>query len=606
MGFAMGAAIVGVALLATACGGSSSSSGDSPQQGGTATYAEAPGARPDWIFPFIDAADNSGNNVAMFEYLMYRPLYWLGSGNSPNVDYGLSLANPPTYSGKNVVVNLKNYQWSNGEKLDPTDVLFFMNMLLAEKANFSQYVPGELPDNVVAVHATGPEQITFTLNDTYSSTWFTGDQLVQITPMPEAWDKTSDSASAGSGGCATDQSKCAAVYKYLLAKNKQESDYATDPLWQVVDGPWKLKSFTNDGGADFIPNTKYSGRNKPKLGEFDEIPFTTFQAEYNAIRSGDTVNVGQVPAEDLPGRDVNSANLLPPTNPLAPNYKLILDPLWMWSYGPMNYGNPTYGATFKQLYFRQALQETIDQVTDSAVADRGYAVPSTGPVPNLPATQYLADDQKSNNGQGLYTFGIAKAKNMLTSHGWIEQNGVMTCTNPGNGNNQCGDGVAKGTALNLTLEYPSGSAAASEEVQQWKSDASQAGIQLSLNSRPFNTVISDITTCPANPSTCGWQLGYLSGLTFDAAPTGDGFFLPGSAVNIGGFNDPKMNQLVNATLHDNSISTFLTYESYAAQQLPAAFNMPDGYVVYAVSSRMGGVSINPFQILTPEDWYFTK
>jgi peptide/nickel transport system substrate-binding protein len=607
MGLALGAAVLGVALLASACGGSSSSSGGTPQQGGTATYAESPGAQPTWIFPFIDAPDNSVYNVEGFEYLMYRPLYWSTTGSdSPNIDFSKSLAGPPTYSGNTVVVNLKNYQWSNGEKVDATSVMFFMNMLLAEKNNYSQYVPGEFPDNVTSVKATGPEQVTFTLNGTYSSTWFTGNQLFQITPMPEAWDKTSDSAAAGSGGCATDVSKCAAVYNYLVAKNKEESSYATDPLWQVVDGPWKLKSFTNEGAVDFVPNPKYSGPDKPKLDQFNEVPFTTPEAEYNAIRAGKTINVGEVPSADLPKRNASSSDLLPPTNPVKSNYNLITAPVWGWSYGIINYGNPQYGATFKQLYIREALQETIDQVTDSDVADRGYAVPSTGPVPNQPATQYLADNQKANNGQGPYPFNIANAKKLLTNHGWTEQGGVMTCTSAGTADNQCGAGVAAGTKLSLKLEYENGSVAAGEEIQQWKSDASQAGIQLNLNSQPFNTVISDTTTCPSNPSTCGWQVAYFGYETFDAVPTGDGFFLPNSQINASGVNDPKMTGLVNSTLHDASNSTFLNYENYAAQQLPGAFNMPDGYKVYAVSSDMGGVSINVIGGFTPEDWYFTK
>lgn len=602
MSLALGVAI-GIGLLAAACGGTTSSPGSAHRQGGTAVLAEFPGAAPDWIFPFVDAADASTSNVSQFEYLMYRPLYWVGSATSSNVDYSLSLADPPTYNGNTVVVNLKNYQWSNGEKVDATDVMFFVNMLLAEKANYAQYVPGEFPDNVRSVKATGPEQVTFTLNDTYSSTWFTGNQLFQITPMPRAWDKTSDSAAAGSGGCATDESRCAAVYQYLMARNKQESTYATDPLWQVVDGPWKLKSFTNEGAADFVPNPKYSGPNKPKLDQFDEIPFTSPQAEYNAIRAGRTINVGGIPTAERPEHEATSRNPLPSTNPLAPNYKLIASPVWGWSYGLINYNNPAYGPTFKQLYVRQALQQTIDQVTDANIAARGYAVPSTGPVPNQPATQYLSSDQKANNGQGLYPFDVSAARGLLTSHGWAVKNGVMTCTNPGTGSNQCGAGVAANTVLTLKLQYENGSATVSEEVQQWKSDASQAGIRLELDPQPFNTVLSD-TTCSS--TSCSWQLAYIGYLTFDSVPTGDGLFLPRAAQNSSGVDDPKLTQLVDATLHDSSNAAFQAYENYAAAQLPGAFEMPDSYGLYAVSSNMDGVALNVFSGINPEDWYFTK
>ncbi|HJP74019.1 MAG TPA: ABC transporter substrate-binding protein [Pseudonocardiaceae bacterium] len=605
LGLALGAAALGVAALVSACGGSSSSG--TPTTGGVAVWAESPGAPPTAIFPLLSPSDTQVNNNVQFQYLMYRPLYWQGHGTSPDVDYTKSLADKPVYTGNKVVVNLKNYAWSNGEKVDATDVVFFMNMLSVEKAKFGQYVKGEFPDNVTSVQATGPEQVTFTLDKPYSPEWFTGNQLYMITPFPEAWDKTSDSASAGSGGCAADASKCDAVYTYLIAKNKQASTYATDPLWQVVDGPWKLKSFTSEGAADLVPNQKYSGPDKPKLDGFNEVPFTSQEAEFNAVKGGNTVNVGPIPGSDEPKRDPNSSSLLPPTNPVgADKYNLISDPVWGWSYGLLNYGNPTLGAAYKQLYLRQALEQTIDQVTDAAVAQRGYAVPGTGPVPNQPASEFLADVQKSNNGMGPYPFNVGKAKSLLTGHGWTEQGGVMTCTSPGTAANQCGEGVTAGTKLSMTIEYTNGSAAAGEEMQQWKSDASQAGIQINLDAKPFSTVATDITTCPTSPATCGWQMGFLGYNTFNSVPTGDQFFIPGASQNVNGVNDSQLTTLVQNSLTSTGNDAFLSYETYAAKNLPGSFNLPDPYKVFAVSKNMGGVTINPIQSITPEDWYFTK
>jgi peptide/nickel transport system substrate-binding protein len=595
-----------LAVLATACGAGSSSSG-TPQAGGVATWAEAPGASPDWIFPFVDPSHNEVNNTYQFQQLMYRPLYWLGNGGQPSVNDSLSLAAEPTYTGDKAVINLKNYAWSDGEHLSPTNVVFFMNMLKAEKNNFAWYVPGEFPDNVTSVQVTGPMQVTFTLDNTYSSTWFTGNQLFQVTPFPLAWDKTSDSAAPGSGGCSTDQAKCAAVYNYLLAKNKDAANYATDPLWQVVDGPWKLKSYTTDGAADFVPNKTYSGPDKPRLDGFNELPFTSSEALYNAQLAGSGINVGQVPTSNLPKRDPNSASLVPATSALSKHYTLAPMYVWGWSYAIINYANPTIGTSLKQLYVRQALQETVDQVTDSAVAWRGYAVPTSGPVPTAPNTPFVSANQHANGGQGLYPFNLGKAKSTLTSHGWTEQSGVMTCTDPGTAAKQCGAGVAAGTKLNLTVEYNSGVTSATEQVQQWKSDASTIGIGLTLNGQPFNTVVGATTSCPQTPSACGWQVGYFGYYTYGAVPAGNLFFLPDSAANYSSYNDPKMNQLVNATLHDSSTSTFAAYESYAAQQLPGAINLPDPYKVYAISTNMGGVTpINPQGRITPENWYFTK
>jgi peptide/nickel transport system substrate-binding protein len=182
----------------------------------------------------------------------------------------------------------------------------------------------------------------------------------------------------------------------------------------------------------------------------------------------------------------------------------------------------------------------------------------------------------------------------------------MTCTSPGSASNQCGDGVAAGTKLSMSMEYANSSASAGEVIQQWKSDASGAGIQINLNSKTFNDVSTDILGCPTTPTTCGWQMGYLGYETFNSVPTGDQLLVPGASQNFAGVDDPKLTDLIHNSLTSSGNSAFQAYETYAAQQLPGAANFPDSYQIYAVSKNVGGVAINPIQSLDPEDWYFTK
>src|SRR6185437_12256288 len=113
---------------------------------------------------------------------------------------------PPKYSdgGKTVTVSLKDWKWSNGETVIAKDVVFFMNMVNAEKKAWYATAPGLLPDNVTSYQATGPDEVTFHLDKAYSSLWYTYNQLDEITPMPMAWDVTHAGATAGSGGCTTD------------------------------------------------------------------------------------------------------------------------------------------------------------------------------------------------------------------------------------------------------------------------------------------------------------------------------------------------------------------------------------------------------------------
>lgn len=604
----VGAALVAAAAL-TGCSGGGSSGGTAVA-GGTATWAEAAGANPTWIFPFIDAAHNSTSNGPQFENLMYRPLYWFGTGDQVDLNPGLSLADPPKYqaNGTKVVIDLKPYAWSNGEKLTTGNVMFWVNMMKAEKANWAGYTPGEFPDNMTAAQVTGPSQITLTLDHPYSSEWYTDNNLNQITPMPMAWDKTSDSAAAGSGGCTTDVGKCAAVYQYLFTKSKNQSAYATDPLWQVVDGPWQLKSFSSDGNVTFVPNKTYSGPNKPHLAQFQELPFTSDSATYNVMRDGHTVNVGHVPAADLPARTDPNSPPVPANNPLGSAYQLSPLYVWGWHYAVTNMANPTVGPLFRQLYIRQALQMTIDQNTEDKVAWRGYAVPTLGPVPVVPRTKWVSPKQsQAGGGEGLYPFNVGKAKNLLTSHGWADNGGVMACAKPGTGADQCGAGIAAGQKLDVTVEYATTYAATGQTMQQWKSDAQGAGIAVELNPQQFNTVIADATSCPQQASTCGWQIALWGSEVYTSDPSGDFLFLPGAASNYQSYNDPKMTELINKSLTSSDIKDFYAYEDYAAQQLPGALNVPNRYGIMAVSSTLHGVTpFNPLQTITPEDWYFTK
>src|SRR5271163_2978524 len=124
-----------------ACSSSSSSSTSSsssssaqatgtPVSGGTATYAELPATTPNYIFPFTSSAYISVSNLNLFQYLMYRPLYWYGTGTQPTVNTTKSLANIPAWSndGKTVTITLKNFMWSNGTPVTAENVEFWLNM----------------------------------------------------------------------------------------------------------------------------------------------------------------------------------------------------------------------------------------------------------------------------------------------------------------------------------------------------------------------------------------------------------------------------------------------------------------------------------------------
>jgi peptide/nickel transport system substrate-binding protein len=611
-----GLAAAGVmALLAAGCSsstatGPSSSSGGMPVTGGTATIALQAGITYSWIFPFYAITNSSVYNSEQFQWLMYRPLYMFGNNTDSDVaiNYPLSPANAPVYSngGKTVTVTMKGWKWSNGEAVDASSVLFFLHMAQAEKANWYAYAPGLLPDNVTSATASG-NTLTLQLNQAYSSIWFTYNQLAELTPMPLSWDVTSLTGKPGSGGCTTDSAadgwaKCKAVYNFLNAQAKMSATFASSPLWSVVDGPWKLSSFSTTGNVTMVANKAYSGSPKPKLAAIKFLPYTDDTTEYTALKTGQ-VDVGYIPPADLPPRPGSS--VLPATNPLGSGYNL--QPFYSFSiqYGQPNFNNPQVGWMVRQLYIRQALQEVMDQVGIIKAIYREYGVPTSGPAPNSPpGNQWIPSVQTVNNDQGPYPFNVAKAKSLLTSHGWSEVNGVMTCQDPA----KCGAHIAKGQPLKLTYLYSTGQAAVTAMWQTYKSDASQAGIDVNLVGETFNSIVGQLAPCAPMGPKCAVQVFAFGGWAFNGPgfePTGEPLFATGALSNSGNYSDPKMDQLIAATHTSSAMSTFVDYATYGAQQLPFIWT-PNPYAVQAVANNLHGVSFSPLFTLLPEYWYLTK
>ena len=240
-------------------------------------------------------------NLFDFTYLMYRPLYWFGTGVQPALNTSLSLASAPVFSGRNVTIKLNNYKWSNGSPVTAQDVMFWINMDRAVPQDWFDYSPGAFPANVSNIKGVSSNELTMTLKKTYSSYWFLYNELSQITPMPAAWDRTA----SGPSNCDTTVSDCAAVYSYLAAQAKDLDTYATNPTWAIVDGPWKLSAFNADGHITFVPNKSYSGPVKPKLAAFQEVPFTTDAAEYDVLQSPSSstkIDVGLPAHRGRPGQ----------------------------------------------------------------------------------------------------------------------------------------------------------------------------------------------------------------------------------------------------------------------------------------------------------------
>jgi peptide/nickel transport system substrate-binding protein len=607
------AGLAAAALLAAGCGASTTPSSPSVSvKGAVATIPDITGTGANCIFPVETTNCYSVGNYEDFQYLMVRPLYMFGgnSSTSISVDYALSPADKPVYTngGKTVIINLKPWKWSNGAPVDAKDVIFFLNMLEANKTSYAGYTPKLAPDNITSYSATGPQQVTLHLKSAYSNLWFTYNQLATFYPLPLTWDVTKAGAAADSGGCLTDSpadgwAKCKTVWAFLNSQNKDTSTYATSPLWKVVDGPFKLSTYNVDGNYSFVPNPKYSGSPKPSISELKFVEATSDTAIYTGLKTG-LYSQGDVPSTDL--TPAVGKTFLPASDPLssAPNggYGLQASYFFGIGYAYINYNNPVTGPVFKQLYFRQALTMLDDQAGMNKSIGRGYSVSTVSGVPSEPTSLWISSAMRDNGGQGPYPYDPAKAEALLASHGWSKVNGVLTCERAGTGGSDCGAGIAKGLQAKFSMLYTSGVSTQEDDVAIVKSSFGQAGIQLSPNGQTFDTLLGYTTPC--HGAKCSWDFLYLGSWLFNGPgfePTGEPLFQTGVPNNSGGYSDAMMNKLIAETHTSNSLSTFHTYANYTAEQVPS-FWFPLGTTTVAVSNDLHHETQNPLLVFYPEFW----
>lgn len=579
--------------------------GSPAKQPTTATFASPFVGEPfNYISPFVTGAADTVPN-GQIDPLMYRPLYWFGKGASPVVDYQLSLAYPPTFSanGRTVTIRLKHYLWSDGVPVTSRDVEFWMNLMVANKTEYGNYVPGDIPDNISAMSFPNAKTVVFTFNKAYSHTWLLYNQLSEIIPIPQqTWDKVSSTGKVGNYDLTT--SGAQAVFKWLNGQSSQLSTYDTNPIWQVVDGPWKIEP--NDGYQPttgltvLVPNASYSGPFKPKIEKFEEIPFTSDQAEFDALKSG-TLDYGFLPIPDLGQK----------SSLTRAGYTFAPWTAWGINYAPYNFTNPTVGPIFAQLYVRQAIQHLVNQPLIISKVFDGLAYPDYGPVPPQPKSPFLSPSAAVNP----YPYSVSAARTLLSSHGWsIVPNGTDACVRPGTSSTECGAGVAGGAKLTFSFQYDSGVPEAAAEAEILKSTMGLVGIDLTLTEAPHSEIYGTFETCSSSaPGSCSWGVKYWSpgthAWTFapDYEPTGGVNFEPGGGNNRGGYNNPTVTRLIDETHTSSSYGVFYAYEIAVAKDLPVIW-LPEEYSSLSeISTRLrGAVPQDPFLDIEPEQWSFAR
>lgn len=475
---AVPAAATVLALAAAACTGSSPSgaigSGTAvnghARHGGTVTIGWE-NATPNFIFPLAPATNSDGYNVNLTEQ-MWPYLVYSGDGAKSIVNTRESLYTSIKYSDgdRKVTIDLKHWNWSDGVPITSRDFRFVYNLLKANVPNWFLYVPGLFPSDVASVSTPSQHTVVLNLTHSYNPTFYTEDVLSTIQLLPQhAWDKTSVTGKVGNYDETTAGAK--AVYKFLQQQGGQLSTFATSPLWKVVDGPWALSQFTaSTGYYTYVPNKHYSGPDKPFMSKVINEPFTTDTAELDELRAGSSLDVGNLPFNDLKQSGVLKSEGYSLASMQVAGVAEIMPNLY----------NATVGPLLRQLYIRQALEDLIDRPQIVSKVYAGYADPGNGPVPMQASGPWASPLEKSG---GPYPYSPSAATALLRAHGWkVSPGGTSTCQHPGTGASDCGAGITAGEPLSLQLAYSSGLTGMAEQNAAIQSSEDQAGVKLTLKS----------------------------------------------------------------------------------------------------------------------------
>lgn len=575
-----------------------------PKDGGTVDIAQAVSAGPYYILPITPGSFYSVYVIYDFQDLMYRPLYWFPKGGSPEIDSALSLADPPTYSNgdKTVTIHLKSgYTWSNGDAVTADDVVFAIDLLKAalkkNAANWGGYTPGQFPDNVTKATASGADTVTLQLDAAYNPNWFSQNELVGLTPMPsKAWARSS------AGGALLDYTQphnAQAIYAYLDKESRSPATFASNSLWQTVDGPYHLTSFDATTNAySMAANSKYSGPQKPRIQQLNFLPFTSDTAEFNQLLTGkltmgrlDASHLSQVPALEAEGYTIYGAPQL--------GFNFIM----------LNFKDKTNNVDklYAQLYIRQTLQHLVDEpgYIKSKGVYNGAAIQSYG---TAPATSPFAPD---NISIAPYPYDPAAATQLLTQHGWkVVPNGATTCQNPGTGPSQCGAGIPQGQTIDLNLFYVDSPPAPGAVSTAFASAARSVGIKVTIAPKTFSFLIQNFNL-PAAPSKADdWAMETWGGFSGGGAyPTSSGIFNTTGSENVGGYSDPKADKLINASVNGNDPNAVQAEMAYLRTNLPVLW-LPTADQIWAWKTTLSGPTDAfanlPTSVLTPEYWYMKQ
>jgi peptide/nickel transport system substrate-binding protein len=405
-----------------------------PSTGGTITVGQLTGSTPTFIFPILPGADASVYTAQEFMYNMFLPLYDGPVGNTPTINYALSAANPPVFSDgdKTVTIPMKpGFKWSNGAaRRRQRRRLLTFDLLQAGRQGEPRQLESVLPRadsrrTSKSISAKGKYDVVMQLKKGVQPRLLPQQQppdTNNVYPLPStAWNVDAPGGphhqlAEHSGGRQEDLRLPEQGGRLGRGRSR------TNPLWKVVDGPFKLTSLQRD-------QQLLHARPEPALRRL---------AEADHVRGS--------------GGDLHRHHLRARRPPLRqPRRRVGIDPRSWPRRRRCVAGDrhlrryPNLGLVRRdhQLQGRdQPLQRHLAAVRPPGVRRsrdqpaihegifKSAAVLAYGPVPSVPPTPFTPPDAVNTP----FPYNPANAVALLKSHGWnVVPNGQTTCAKAGTG-----------------------------------------------------------------------------------------------------------------------------------------------------------------------------
>ena len=578
-----------------------------PQRGGTITVGQVAGQVPVDIFP-LPGQSSCTTPTLNFIQAQYIPLYAGPQGARPAINERLSAAEPPVYSDgdRTVTITLKRgLRWSDGAPVNASDVIFYIDLLKAALSisalNWCQYSAGGFPANVASVSARGARTVVLRLRQAVNPGWFTSNQLQDmgagVYPLPsQAWNVDSPNGPHVTDW-ATSSAAAQRIYDYLSAQGRDPASFTSDPLWRVVDGPFRLHSFDASSGAyELVPNARYGLRPRARVRAVAVRTYRNPGAVLAALRAGRL----EIAALDPSTQIAAIAGLR------RRGFSVFGGPGWGWFGAVINFQDASndFKAVIAQGYIRGALAQLVDQGQIISRVYHGWAVAAYGPVPSAPRSPYLATAAAAPP----WPYDPARAVASLKAHGWrVRPGGRTTCARPGSGPHDCGAGIPSGTPISFTWANLASSVSpvGIRESRIFAAAARRyAGVDIRFLTGSFSTLTADYND--QNPAARAyindWGMNNFGGALTDYYPTQEGLLGTGGSLNLGGYSSGRAQRLMAASISQPGDGAINREAAYFSHALPILY-LPDQDWIMAVSAKVGGPAA-AFMAMTQQQYQF--